>query len=160
VSTTPPTARGPWWRRRRTFVIVASVIVLFFVLSAINNRAAPTGGTGATLSDDQGNSAANATVVTAGTHSGTIAPAGDVDWFRVNVPAGTNIAAELRLGTLASGTISILSPSAQVLDDATEGSGKVARVSYQAKDAGSYLIRVRAGRPDATGSYSIVLTTR
>jgi serine/threonine-protein kinase len=157
VSTTPP-KRASWWRRRRTLVVVPSVIVLLLVFSSVTSR--ERGGEAPTVSDDHGNTAATATLVTAGTHTGAIAPAGDVDWFRVNVSAGTNIVAELRLGTLASGTISILSPSGQVLDDATEASGKAARVNYQAKDAGSYFIRVRAGRPDATGSYSIVLTTR
>jgi serine/threonine protein kinase len=158
VSTTPA-KRASWWRRRRTLVIVAGVIVLFLVLSALNNRDRGGGGN-VTAADDHGNTAAAATVITAGTQNGTISPAGDVDWFRVNVNAGTNIAADLRLGTLGSGTISILSSSGQVLDDATEASGKVARVTYLAKDAGSYFIRVRAGRTDATGTYSIVLTTR
>ena len=156
---TAPTARAPWWRRRRTLVIVAGVIVLLLVLSALNNRDRAGGGS-TTTGDDHGNTAATATVISAGTQSGTISPAGDVDWFRVNVNAGTNIAADLRLGTLGSGTISILSSSGQVFDDATEVSGKVARVSYLAKDAGPYFIRVRAGRPDATGTYQIVLTTR
>jgi serine/threonine protein kinase len=156
---TAPTARAPWWRRRRTLVIVAGVIVLFLVLSALNNRDRAGGG-GTTTGDDHGNTAATATVISAGTQSGTISPAGDIDWFRVNVNAGTNIVAELHLNTLGSGTITILGASAQVLDDATEASGKVARVTYQAREAGSYFIRVRAGRPDATGTYQVVLTTR
>ncbi len=156
VSTAPP-KRASWWRRRRTLVVVAGVIVLFLVLSALNNRER---GGNVTTADDHGNTAATATVISAGTQSGTISPAGDVDWFRVNVNAGTNIVAELHLNTLGSGTITILSPTGQSLDDATEASGRVARVNYQAKDAGSYFIRVRAGRTDATGSYSIVLTTR
>ncbi|MGH2470825.1 MAG: protein kinase domain-containing protein [Candidatus Limnocylindria bacterium] len=163
VSTTPPT-RAPWWRRRRTLVIAAGVIVLFLVLSALNNRerggtAGSTGPTGA-VTDDHGNVAVGATVVAAGTHNGTVFPAGDVDWFRVNVNAGANIVAELHLNTLGSGAITILGPNAQVLADATEASGKTARVNYQTREPGSYFIRVRAGRPDATGTYSVVLTTR
>jgi serine/threonine protein kinase len=156
---TAPTAPAPWWRRRRTLVIVAGVIVLLLVLSALNNRERAGGGT-ATTTDDHGNNAAGATVITAGTQNGTIAPSGDVDWFRVNVPAGTSIAAELHLNTLGSGTITILGANAQVLDDATEAGAKVARVTYLAKDAGSYFIRMRAGRPDATGTYAIVVTMR
>lgn len=163
VSTSPPT-RAPWWRRRHTFVIAAGVIALLLVLSALNNRerggnAGATGPTAA-VADDHGNAAVGATVITAGTHSGTISPTGDVDWFRVNVNAGANIGAELHMTTLGSGAITILGPNAQVLDDATEASGKVARVTYQTREPGSYLIRVRAGRPDATGTYSVVLTTR
>jgi serine/threonine-protein kinase len=154
---TAPTARS-WWRRRRTLVIAGGIIVLFLVLSALNNRDRAGGGN-VTAADD-GNNAASATVIAAGTQNGTISPAGDVDWFRVNVSPGTNIVAELHLNTLGSGTITILGANAQVLDDATEASGKVARVSYQAREAGSYFIRVRAGRTDATGTYFIVLTTR
>jgi hypothetical protein len=158
VSTTP-TARLSRWRRRRTVVVGAGVVVLFLVLSALNNRDRAGGGN-VTTADDHGNTAAAATVITAGTQNGIISPAGDVDWFRVNVSAGANIAAELRLNTLGSGTITILGANGQVLDDATEASGKIARVTYQAREAGSYFIRVRAGRTDATGTYSIVLTTR
>jgi serine/threonine protein kinase len=163
VSTSPPT-RAPWWRTRRTFVIAAAVVVLFLVLSVLDDRerGGNLGATGPTLAvaDDHANAAVGATVITAGTHSGTISPAGDVDWFRVNVSAGANIGADLHLTTLGSGAITILGPNAQVLDEATEASGKVARVTYQSREPGSYLIRVRAGRPDATGTYSVVLTTR
>ena len=156
---TAPTARTSWWKRRRTLVVIAGVIVLFLVLSALNNRDRAGGG-GTTTGDDHGNTAATATVISAGTQNGTILPAGDVDWFRVNVNAGANIVAELHPNTLGSGTITILGANAQVLDDATEAAGKVARVTYQAREAGSYFIRVRASRPDATGTYQVVLTTR
>jgi hypothetical protein len=158
VTTTTP-KRTSWWRRRRTLVVIAGVIVLFLVLSALNNRDRAGGGA-TTTGDDYGNTAATGTVISTGTQSGTISPAGDVDWFRLNVSAGANIAAELRLNTLGSGTITILGANGQVLDDATEASGKIARVTYQAREAGSYFIRVRAGRPDATGTYQVVLTTR
>ena len=56
--------------------------------------------------------------------------------------AGTNIVAELHLNTLGSGTITILGASGQVLDDATEASGRIARVTYQAREPGSYFIRL------------------
>jgi hypothetical protein len=143
---------------------VAGVIVLILVLSALNNRerGGNLGSTGPTgvATDDHGNTVIAATGIAAGTHNGSILPSGDVDWFRVNVNAGANIVAELHLNTLGSGTITILGANAQVLDDATEASGKVARVSYQTREPGSYFIRVRAGRTDATGTYQVVLTTR
>ncbi|HEV8535600.1 MAG TPA: protein kinase [Candidatus Limnocylindria bacterium] len=155
-----PAKRRPLWRRKRVLV-PAGVVAVLLVLAVLNGREGrQAGGPPTVTSDDHGNSAVAASVISAGTTSGTISLAGDVDWFRVNVNAGTNIVAELHMGTLGSGSITILSPSAQVLDDATEGAGKTARVSYQARDAGSYFIRVRAGRSDATGTYSIVLTTR
>ena len=164
VSTAPP-ARASWWRRRRTIVIAAGVIALVLVLSALNNRdrantGGATGSSGATVTDDHGNGPAAASVISAGTQSGNIAPSGDVDWFRVNVPAGTTIAAELHLGTLGSGTITLLSQSGQTLDEDADAAGRVARVNYQAKDAGAYFIRVKAARTEATGTYSVVLTTR
>ena len=165
VSVATPTERAPWWRRRRTIVIAAGVIALVLVLSALSNRdransGGPTGPSGATVTDDHGNGPATASVITSGTQSGNIAPGGDVDWFRVSVPAGTTIAAELHLGTLGSGTITLLSQGGQTLDEDADAAGRIARVTYQAKDAGAYFIRVKAARAEATGTYSVVLTTR
>ena len=163
VSTSP--TRAPWWRRRRMLIVAGGIVVLFLVLAAVNNRdrantGAATGASGATVTDDHGNSPATASVITAGTQNGTIAPSGDVDWFRLNVPAGTTIAAELHLGTLGSATITLLSQSGQTLDEDADAAGRVARLNYQAKDAGAYFIRVKAARAEATGTYSVVVTTR
>jgi hypothetical protein len=150
--------RSPWWRRRRTFAIAGAVIVLLLALSALNNRDR-TGGNTATT-DDHGNTIATATLITAGTHNGTLAPAGDVDVFRLNAPATTNIVVELHFGTLQRGTVAIVSSTGQVLDEATDSAPRVARASYNAKDAGAYYIRVASDRTDSTGTYSIVVTGR
>src|SRR4029077_13418595 len=68
--------RVSWWRRRRTIVIVGSVLVLFLILAALNSRDRAGSGNAA-ATDDHGNTIATATLVTPGTHAGTLAPAGD-----------------------------------------------------------------------------------
>jgi hypothetical protein len=151
---------APWWRRRRTFLIAAGLVVLLLALAALNNRERPGGGGNLTATDDHGNTMATATVITAGTHSGALMPAGDVDMFRLNVPANTNIVVELRFGTLPRGNVAILSSTGQVLDDANDSAPRLARATYNAKDAGAYYIRVSSDRTDATGTYTILLTTR
>jgi len=158
VSTATP-ARASWWRRRRTIVLVAGVVVLFVILSALNNRDRAGGGN-TTTTDDHGNTIATATPITAGTHNGTLAPAGDVDMFRLNAPANTNIVVELHFGTLQRGAVAIVSSTGQVLDEASDSAPRVARANYNAKDAGAYYIRVGSDRTDSTGSYWIVVTAR
>jgi hypothetical protein len=129
---------------------------LFLVLSALNRDQAG----GPAASDDHGNTIATATLITAGTHTGTLAPAGDVDVFRLNAPANTSIVVELHFGTLQRGTVAILTGTGQVLDEASDAAPRVARASYNAKDAGAYYIRVSSDRTDSTGTYSIVVTAR
>jgi hypothetical protein len=115
---------------------------------------------GGATTDDYGNTIATATLITAGTRGGTLAPAGDIDVFRVNVSANTNIVAELHFGTLQRGTIAIVSATGQVLDEASDAAPRIARATYNAKDAGAYYVRVSSDRTDATGTYSIVLLER
>jgi serine/threonine-protein kinase len=149
--------RAPWWRRRRTFVIAGAAVVLLLALSALSNRDRAGGGP---ATDDYGNTIATATLITAGTRTGTLAPAGDIDVFRLNVPASTNIAVELHFGTLPRGSVAILNNAGQVLDEATDAGPRIARATYNAREAGAYYIRVSSDRTDATGTYSIVVTTR
>ena len=156
---TSPTVRAPWWRRRRTFVVLAAVVVILVVLSALNNRDRAGDGSAATT-DDRGNTIATASAITAGTHSGTLSPAGDVDMFRLNVPASTNIVVELHFGTLQRGSVAILSSNGQILDEAADSAPRVARANYSAREGGAYYIRVGADRSDATGTYSIVVIAR
>ena len=47
-----------------------------------------------------------------------------------------------------------------MLDEENDVAGRVARVSYNAKDAGAYYIRVSAGPNGPTGTYTIAVTTR
>jgi serine/threonine protein kinase len=156
VSTATP-KRASWWRSRRTIVIVAAVVVLFFVVSALNSQNRPGGGA---ATDDYGNTIGTATLITAGTRTGSLAPAGDIDMFRLNVPASTNIAVELHFGTLPRGSVAILNNAGQVLDEASDATPRIARATYNAREAGAYYIRVSSDRADATGTYSIVVVAR
>jgi len=48
----------------------------------------------------------------------------------------------------------------QVLDEASDSAPRIARATYNAKDAGAYYIRVGADRTESTGTYSIVVIER
>jgi len=146
----------PWWRSRKVLLVPALVVAVLVVLALLGGRERG----GGTVTDDHGNTFATATQISAGTHAGVIAPAGDVDLFRLNVPANANIVVELHLGTLPRGAIALVTANGQILDEENDVVARVARVNYTTKDAGAYYIRVGAGRTDATGTYSIVVTTR
>jgi len=156
IADEPPTKSSPWWRSRKILLVPALVVVLLVVLAVLGGRERG----GGTVNDDHGNSFATATQISAGTHTGVIAPAGDVDFFRLNVPANTTIVVELHLGTLPRGSIALVTANGQILDEENDVVARVARVNYTTRDAGAYFIRVGAGRTDATGTYSIVVTTR
>jgi hypothetical protein len=109
--------------------------------------------------DDYGNTAATATVIAPGAHKGTIAPAGDVDFFRFIVPANTAIGAELRAETLADGGITIINAAGtEVAGETNTGADHVARLTHVARDAGVYFIRVRGARTEYTGTYTLTLS--
>jgi len=138
-------------------LIPAAIVALLVVAVLLRDRG---GGGAATVNDDAGNTFAAATTIGPGTRSGVIAPAGDIDFFRLNVPANTNIVVELHLGTLPRGSITLVTGTGQILDEENDVVGRVGRVNYTAKDAGAYYIRIGPGRTDATGTYAIVVTTR
>jgi hypothetical protein len=60
---------------------------------------------------DAGHTPATATTIAPGTYRGTIAPAGEVDFFRVNVPTNTFIAVDLRAESLPNGGVAIFNAS-------------------------------------------------
>jgi serine/threonine protein kinase len=146
----------PWWRNWKSYVIAPIVVVAIIVIGIL---ARDRGGIAA-VNDDHGNTFATATVISAGSHNGTIAPSGDIDMFRVNVGPSTSIQVELHFGTLPRGSLALLTGTGQILDEESDVTGRVARVSYNAKDAGAYYIRVGAGPSGPTGTYTIVVTTR
>jgi len=112
--------------------------------------------TSATVADDHGNNAATASGIAPGPHAGTITPAGDVDFFRVIVPASTVIAFELKVDSLPGGGVTVFNMSgSEVVGEENTGPDKVARVSYLAREAGAYFVRVRGVRPDQAGTYTI-----
>jgi serine/threonine-protein kinase len=112
--------------------------------------------TTAPVVDDYGNNAASASGIAPGSHAGAIAPVGDVDFFRVSVPASTLIAFELRVDTLTGGGITIFNMNGNELaDEELTGPDKVARGSYLAREGGTYFVRVRGARPEMGGTYTI-----
>ena len=154
----------PWWRRGRTFAIAGAILVVLLVLSQANragqnaaaNSAPPSGAT-----DDHGNTAATATTVTLpATQTGTIAPAGDIDVFSFPVRANQDVSVELRLGTLADGSVSFLAPNGdQLAIENAVGTTKTASLSYKVKEAGTYHVAVHGVR-GTTGTYQVVIAAR
>jgi serine/threonine-protein kinase len=116
--------------------------------------------TPATVTDDYGNTPATATAIVAGTHSGTIAPADDIDFFRVQVQDNTTMVVTLRAEALPAGAVAIFnSAGAEVGPEVNTGADRVARVDYVVRDPGPYFIRVRAARgADTTGTYTLNYT--
>jgi serine/threonine protein kinase len=113
----------------------------------------------ATVADDHGNSPATATAMTAGTYDGVIAPANDVDFFKVTVPANTGILLELRTETLGDAGVTIFNAAGtEVADEINTGSDHLARSTHLAKEAGTYFIRVRAARGASTGTYTLTFS--
>jgi serine/threonine-protein kinase len=109
-----------------------------------------------TVVPDHGNTPATATAIAPGTYNGTIAPAGDVDYFRITVPANTFVGVELRAETLTGGAVAIFNAAGtEVAAEVNTGADRYARVTYLARDAGSYFIRVRGARGDSTGTYTL-----
>ena len=115
----------------------------------------------ATADTEPNNTPATATLVTAGSvHDGTISPAGDVDFFRVQVPDNTAVLVTLHADTLPGGGVAIFNASGtEVAPEVNTGADRVARVEYVVRDPGAYFIRVRAVRVDATGTYQLNYST-
>jgi hypothetical protein len=106
---------------------------------------------------DQGNTPATAAAIVAGTNEGSIAPADDVDFFRVMIPDNTTIVLTLRADTLPGGGITIFNASGtEVVPEVNTGADRVARVDHVVRDPGAFFIRVRAARgADTTGTYTL-----
>jgi hypothetical protein len=107
--------------------------------------------------EDQGNTPATAAAIVAGANDATIAPADDVDFFRVMVPDNTTIVLTLRADTLPGGGITIFNATGTaVVEEVNTGADRVARVEHVVREPGAYFIRVRAARgADMTGTYSL-----
>jgi hypothetical protein len=95
-----------------------------------------------------------------GTHAAAIAPADDIDLFRIMVPDNTTLALTLRADTLPGGGITLFNDTGvEVAPEVSTGADRVARVDYVVRDPGAYFIRVRAARgADTTGTYSLNFT--
>jgi hypothetical protein len=127
------------------------------VAPTVAPTAQPTAPAGA---EDQGNTPATAAAILAGTHEGSIAPADDVDFFRIMVPDNTTIVLTLRADSLPGGGLTLFSAGGTVLaEEVNTGADRVARVEHVVRDPGAYFIRVRAARgADTTGTYTLTFT--
>jgi serine/threonine protein kinase len=163
-TTSAPSKGAPWWRTRRVIVIPGAILLALIVLSAGNRAGQNAGASNAppsTAADDHGNTAATGTSVTLpATQTGAIAPAGDIDVFTFPVRANQDVSVELRLGTLADGSVSFLAPNGdQLALENAVGATKTASLSYKVKDAGTYHVAVH-GLRGTTGTYQVVISAR
>jgi serine/threonine protein kinase len=115
---------------------------------------------GTAADDEPNNTPPTASLIAPGTHEGSIAPAGDVDFFRIMVPDNTDVVLTLRADTLPGGAIALFNAAGvDVAPEVNTGADRVARVEYIVRDPGVYFIRVRAARgADTTGTYALNYT--
>jgi len=106
------------------------------------------------------NTPATATAMAAGSvHDGTISPAGDVDYYRAQVPDNTAMLVTLHADSLPGGGVAIFNAAGvEVAPEVTTGADKLARAEYVVRDPGAYFIRVRAVR-ETTGTYQLSYQT-
>jgi len=111
----------------------------------------------ATVDEEPNNTPATAAALALGTHDGSIAPAGDVDFFRIQVPDNTAVGLTLHADTLPSGALALFNAAGtEVAPEVNTGADRVARVDYIVREPGAYFIRVRAARGgDLTGTYAL-----
>jgi hypothetical protein len=118
-----------------------------------------------TSADDYAASTATAGVVTVGSNlTGNIGTAGDIDWMRVSLTAGTLYRFDARGtassgGTLADPALQLLNSSgAALIADNDSGTGADARIMFLASVSGTYYLAVRANASTATGTYTVAAT--
>ncbi len=181
----------PWWRRRRMLVLPAVILLGFGVLS-LPRQDARAGATGAptrtpartvagggtttapvatptptrtpepTPTFNYGHTPQTATTITPGVYNGDLTTGNELDYFRFDERAGTQIIVEYKGSTLSGGAIALLfstTPTAlvvQIVEDTDAGNG--AKINYTTTQAGVYYLRVRSTRGD-TGNYSFGLVT-
>lgn len=89
---------------------------------------------------------------------GEISPAGDVDWFRVNLSAGVTYKFQVEAGTingLFDANLAVYSAGNALLAQATTGQGFQSKwVEYAPASAGTYYLAVSGGA-SLTGSYKL-----
>jgi len=106
------------------------------------------------------NTPATATAMAAGSvHDGTISPAGDVDYYRAQVPDNTAMLVTLHADSLPGGGVAIFNAAGvEVAPEVITGADKIARAEYVVRDPGAYFIRARAVR-ETTGTYQLSYQT-
>ncbi|MBI5523553.1 MAG: S8 family serine peptidase, partial [Desulfarculus sp.] len=116
----------------------------------------------ATLNDDYaGDTSTPTSLAAGGSLTGNIERAGDRDWFRVTLLAGSNYQFDLQgspsgQGTLGNSYLYLYSSAGTQLSSADNGgNGLDARLLYTAASAGTYFIAAAAAGDALTGTYSL-----
>lgn len=92
---------------------------------------------------------------------GSIAPAGDADWYAMTIASQDVYTVDTQAGTLADDFVSIYGPGNQtnlLAQTGSGGLGKMAQLTL-ALDPGTYYLQVRAEQAAGTGTYLIRFTS-
>lgn len=114
--------------------------------------------------DFSATTATTGVAVVGSTVTGSIETAGDTDWIRVTLTAGTLYRFDGRGsassgGTLADPALQLLNAAGTVLiADNDSGPGADARIMFKAVTSGTYYLAMRANTSTATGTYTIAAT--
>ncbi|MES1157242.1 MAG: PPC domain-containing protein [Alphaproteobacteria bacterium] len=96
------------------------------------------------------------------TRSGTLAPAGDKDWYRVDLKAGQTIRVALNTADsngLSDPLLIVHGPDGAELARDDDGGGNLnSYLEFTAPSAGAYFLEARGFGDDATGNYDLVVT--
>jgi len=94
--------------------------------------------------------------------TGTLSPAGDKDWYKIDLKAGQSIRVALNAGAsnaLADPLLILHGPDgAELARDDDSGDGLNSWLEFTAPSAGSYFLEARGFSDDATGDYDITVT--
>ena len=115
---------------------------------------------GVTPPDDYTVTTATTGVVTPGTPgtaaSGTINTAGDTDWFRTTLTAGTSYRFRLTNGSLTGAHLYVRDSAGTIVTSDIDGNGNP-EILYTPTTSGSYYLDARAATATATGTYSVAV---
>ncbi len=94
---------------------------------------------------------------------GTLAPAGDHDWYKIDLAEGQGIRVSLNAGdgsdALSDPLVILHGPDgSQIMQDDDGGEGLNSWFEYQATTAGAYFIEARGFVDDAAGKYVLTIT--
>jgi len=94
-----------------------------------------------------------------GQTSGTIEVAGDSDWFKVTLTAGTQYVFDVGGGTLQSGQVSLYDANGNLVTTASSAyPGATAETSFTVTSSGTYYVAA-AGVSASTGTYNVIEST-
>src|SRR5579862_7704452 len=94
-----------------------------------------------------------------GQSAGTINAAGDSDWFKVTLTAGTSYVFDVGGGTLQSGQVSLYDSSGNLVTSGTSDyPGGTAESSFTVGTTGTYYVAA-TGISGSTGTYNVLVSS-